>query len=72
MIRLTLLETEYLKDALDETREFLEDQYGKDQYVGDVTDSILNALEIVNAAICNNVIDEEIPMSIETWLNPRA
>ena len=72
MIRLTLLETEYLKDALEETREFLEDQYGKDQYVGDVTDSILNALEIVNAAICNNVIDEEIPMSIETWLNPRA
>jgi len=72
MIRLTLLEAEYLKDALDETREFLEDQYGKDQYVGDVTDSILNALEIVNAAICNNVIDEEIPMSIETWLNPRA
>jgi len=72
MIKLTLLETEYLKDALDETREFLEDQFGQDQYVGDVTDSIHNALEIVNAAICNNKIEEEIPMSIETWQNPQV
>lgn len=72
MIKLTLLEAEYLKESLNEVRDFLDDQYGNEQYIGDVADSLFNAQEIINAALCNNRIDEEIPMSIETWQNPQA
>lgn len=70
MIKLTLLEANYIKDTLEEQRDFLEDQFGADQDLGGVEDAIENSLEIIVAGLCNSVIDEEIPMSIESWQNP--
>jgi hypothetical protein len=68
MVKISRLEADYIATTLQEAIAWM-DQPDDDEVI---FESFMNALEIINAAICNNVIDEEIPMSIETWLNPRA
>jgi len=68
MVKVSRLEADYIATTLQEAIAWM-DRPDDDEVI---FESFMNALEIINAAICNNVIDEEIPMSIETWLNPRA
>ena len=66
MIKLTVLEAKHIHYVLEETGRFLDDQFGADQELDGIDDQVDSAVDILRGAL-DNVVDEEIPLDLESW-----